>query len=353
MIDFPAFRPHPLLRSGHAQTIFGSLIAGRRLKYGAQRHVVPLDDGDAIVLHDDAPPGWRPTDRVALLVHGLCGSHLSPYVARTASKLNAQGVRTFRMDLRSHGAGIDRARQIGHAGRSEDVGAALARVLSLAPHASAHLIGFSMGANIVLKLAGEFGANPPPNLVGVFAAAPPVDLHFCCDHLRRGWNWIYDGAFTRNLNRHFRAWQVANPQLELPPAPARLRRIFDFDEHITAPHSGYRDAAHYYAEASSGPLLTDIVVPTVILAAEDDPIVPIGCLQRAARSASTQLIVTKHGGHLGYIGARGVDPDSRWLDWRIVDWVLAERTKPARPVLANLFNTPALPLLSPAACRSA
>jgi predicted alpha/beta-fold hydrolase len=353
MIEFPAFRPHPLLRSGHAQTIVGSLAPGRRLEYGAQRHFVPLDDGDAIVLHDDAPPAWRPADRVALLVHGLCGSHLSPYVARTASKLNAQGVRTFRMDLRSHGAGLDRAQRIGHAGRSEDLAAALRMVLALAPQASVHLVGFSMGANIVLKLAGELGANPPANLAGVFAAAPPVDLHFCCDHLRRGWNWIYDGAFTRNLNRHFRAWQTANPQLELPRSPTKLKRIFDFDEHITAPHSGYRDAAHYYAEASSGPLLTEIAVPTVILAAADDPIVPICCLEKVARSPQTQLIITEHGGHLGYIGARSADADSRWLDWRIVDWVLAERVKPARPVLAQLFEMPALPILAPATCRSA
>src|SRR5689334_21883664 len=121
MIEFPAFKPHPLLRSGHAQTIVGSLLGGWLPKYAATQHVVPLDDGDAILLHDDCPASWKPGDRTALFVHGLCGSHGSPYVARAAHKLQARGVRTFRMDLRSHGLGAHHAVQIGHAGRSGDV----------------------------------------------------------------------------------------------------------------------------------------------------------------------------------------------------------------------------------------
>lgn len=351
MIEFPAFKPHPLLRSGHAQTIVGSVVGGRVLQYGAQQHVVPLPDGDAIVLHDDRPANWQPTDRAALFVHGLCGSHRSPYVARTASKLNARGVRTFRMDLRSHGAGIRHSRHIGHAGRSDDVAAALSRILDLCPRAGVHLVGFSMGANIVLKLAAEFGSSTPAHLAGVFAVAPPVDLHFCCDHLRRGWNRLYDRVFSRNLNRHFHAWQAANLQVELPRLKKGLTRIFDFDEQITAPHSGFRDAAHYYAESSSGPLLPHIQLPTVILAAADDPIVPISCLQKVSFSPSTHLVVTKHGGHLGYIGGRSADPDNRWLDWRIVEWVLAER-RPTRQVTAETGRESAPPILAPAVCRS-
>jgi predicted alpha/beta-fold hydrolase len=326
------------------------LLGGWPPKYAAGQHWIALPDGDSVVLHDDCPPTWQPGGRAVLMVHGLGGSHRSPYVARTCAKLNARGVRTFRMDLRAHGAGIAKAAQLGHAGRSHDVAAALERVRELCPQATLHLVGFSMGANIVLKLAAELGPRVPPNLVGLFAAAPPVNLELCCRNLKRGWNFVYDGAFVRNLRRHLRAWRRANPEARFALPAQRLRGVFDFDEYITAPRSGFRDAAHYYSESSCGPLLANIRLPTIILAAADDPVVPVSCFDKLSYSPCTQLVVTEHGGHLGYIGRAGRDTDSRWLDWRIVDWVLAERQSVATP--RKVVTELSAPVLAPAVCRS-
>src|SRR5262245_37992317 len=94
-----SFRPHPLLRGAHAQTLAGVYLPARHSAERAVRRRVELEDGDTLVLHDDCPTGWQPTDRSALLIHGLAGCHQSGYMRRIAGKLVAAGVRAFRMDL--------------------------------------------------------------------------------------------------------------------------------------------------------------------------------------------------------------------------------------------------------------
>jgi predicted alpha/beta-fold hydrolase len=95
----------------------------------------------------------------------------------------------------------------------------------------------------------------------------------------------------------------------------------DFDSLFTAPLSGFVDVHDYYTRASSSPLLGNIAVPTLIITAASDPIVPAVCFERATYSQTTQLLIAPCGGHLGFIAAKNHDPDLRWLDWRIVNWI--------------------------------
>lgn len=314
------FVPHALLRNGHLQTICGNYWPDRWACPHSQRHRVELPDGDALVLHENDPA--IPAVPVAvLLVHGLGGSHASAYVRRTAAKLNQRGIRTFRIDLRGHGEATLTAARPGHAGRSEDVRAAAENIHRRWPELQLAVVGFSLGGNIVLKFAAECSAAPPPWLKKVLAVAPPIDLECCSANLatRRG-RW-YDRLFVQAavkrvtyLHRH-----GVLPG-ELPRRwPSRLR---DFDDCFTAPRSGFRDVADYYARCSSAPHLTAITTPTTILAAADDPIVPAEMFEGREFSAATQFILTSHGGHLGYLGRRSSDADRHWLDWRIVEWVL-------------------------------
>lgn len=322
-VHFPTFRPHPLVPGGHLQTILGCYFFRQPVPYTAAKHVVTLADGDQLVVHDDRPQKWQPGDPVALLVHGLGGSHLSGYMQRGASKLNAHGVRVFRMDLRGCGAGLGLARQLCHAGRSADVGAILHEIRQRCLHSPTVVIGFSMGANMVLKLAGEWGENSPENVLGVMAVSPPVDLHSCCDQIQKTARGFYDRSFLRGLRQYIALRQRSTPNVDTPRFPAGLRGIKDFDSHVTAPLSGFRDADDYYDQASSGPYLTKIRVPTLIVTAVDDPIVPVTTVQKASISDAVKLIVADGGGHLGYVAAKSKDPDCRWLDWRVVEWVLS------------------------------
>jgi predicted alpha/beta-fold hydrolase len=320
-LDFPTFRPHPLLRGGHLQTIVGCYLPWKKIVYQAVQYLVPLEDGDKIALHDDRPADWKPGDPVALLAHGLGGCHLSGYMQRGVIKLGQRGYRVFRMDLRGCGAGFLHARHPIHAGRSEDALAALRFVIGLCPGSPVHVAGFSMGANIVLKMAGELSADVPPELASLMAVAPPIDLIECSRNIQRGTNRIYDQSFVTGLLRHVERRKKAVPGALTRPLSPRPRRLFDFDSQFTAPLAGFADAHDYYARASAGRVLAKIMVPTLILAAASDPIIPVRTFEQASYSPTTEVVIAPCGGHLGFIGRPGVDPDRRWLDWRLVEWI--------------------------------
>ncbi len=313
MPTLPEFIPHPWLRSGNLQTIIGSW--GAVPPERALRHVVTLPDGDQLVLHDDKPPKWHAGDRTSLLVHGLCGSHRSAYLVRIAAKLNSIGVRTFRLDMRGCGAGRALARHPYHSGRSDDLAAALAAIAGWCPGSSTALVAYSLGANAALKLLGECGDRPPGNLDRAIAVCPPVDLAACVRSLARYPARIYDRFFTGLLLEQVHASPTLGELAARIFARQRPTRLVEFDDAFTAPLSGFGDAATYYRRCSAAPLLMNIWVPTTILTASDDPIVPFAPLLAAPRSSQVELLHTGHGGHLGFI-ARGGE---RWMDQVVLD----------------------------------
>jgi predicted alpha/beta-fold hydrolase len=322
MMDVPAFIPHPMLPGGHMQTIAAAYIKGHSRPYRATQHQVDLADGDRLVLHDDIPEGWQQHSRVALLLHGVSGCHGSPYMVRVGGKLNDIGVRTFRMDMRGCGAGARLAQHPGHAGRSEDARDAALRIHELCPDSPLTIIGFSMGGNISLKLAGEVGNQPFATLDSVIAVSPPIDLVVCGENIDAGWNRIYSRSFSRRLVRFIHEQREQMPRLaDLPLRPVPTS-VVEFDDRFTAPLSGFRDVWDYYAQSSAMPRMDDIALPTLIVTAEDDPVIPVEMFHRADLSPSTTLLLTNQGGHGAHIArSKGDDPDRWWMDWRVVDWI--------------------------------
>src|SRR5262249_40366522 len=140
---------------------------------------VLLPDGDRLVLHDSLAEGWKPGRPVALLVHGLSGSHASGYMRRVASLLLRRGVRAIRMDLRGCGRGAALSRKTYNGASSHDVRAAVEHIQRECEASPLALLGFSLGGNIVLKLAGEAVDAPLPQLTCVVVVAPPIDLVRC------------------------------------------------------------------------------------------------------------------------------------------------------------------------------
>jgi predicted alpha/beta-fold hydrolase len=180
------------------QTLAGVYLTTRPIAYRATQHRVAVSDDDAVVLHDDCPAIWRPGHRAALLLHGLSGCHASQYMQRIAAKLNDRGVRTFRKDLRGCGVGISFARRPYHSGRSDDAAAAVRFIGDACPGSPLTIIGFSLGANIVLKLLGELGDSCCGGLDSAVAICPPVELMACSQNLSRWSNRIYDAHFVSN-----------------------------------------------------------------------------------------------------------------------------------------------------------
>ena len=320
--SFPPFRPHALVRGGHAQTLAGAYLPSSRYRYQAEPRKVELADGDRLVLHDDRPSNWRPGDRAALLIHGLGGCHQSGYMQRIAHKLATRGVRAFRIDFRGCGAGAGLARLPYHSGRSEDAAAALEAIARWTDQSPTTLVGFSLGANITLKLLGELAGRPCGSLDSAMAVCPPVDLAACSRQISLRRNRFYDRYFVRCLleqlaDRGRLAPGAAAVEFAEPP-----RSIWQFDNTFTAVVCGFGTAENYYRESSSEPFIAHIRMPTLIVAAADDPLVPCAMFKRLAPPESVRVHITESGGHLGFVGRAGCDPDRRWIDWRVVDWVL-------------------------------
>jgi predicted alpha/beta-fold hydrolase len=280
-----------------------------------------LPDGDALVLHDDQPDDWRPGDPAVLMLHGLAGCHLSPYMVRIARRLNHAGVRSFRMNARAAGDGAALARLPYHAGRSPDVHAALNTVAELCPGSPVLLIGFSLGGVVMIKLAGELGARAPGFWKGLLAVCPPVDLSACVHRLRLRGNRLYDWYFCRLLRGHLRNWQSVNPNAVRHAFKRPPRTLLEFDDEFTAPLGGFESAEHYYRECNPTRFLPTIAVPTTVLAAGNDPLAPASDLLRADVSDAVTRRV-EAGGHLGFFGKRNAD-GRRWLDSFVAAWVKA------------------------------
>src|SRR2546428_6608544 len=166
------FRPLPCLTHPYLQTIVAAKLTWSR-EPPSTTHLVELSDGDTIALEVSTPRGWQPHDLTAVLLHGLCGCHRSPYMQRLARKLWRPGLRAVRMNLRGCGSGRGLAHYPYHSGRSADVLAVLGSLFQGAPASPVILVGFSLGGNIVLKLAGELSQTVPVYLLQVIAICPP------------------------------------------------------------------------------------------------------------------------------------------------------------------------------------
>ena len=310
------------MRNSHVQTICGGLLSARVQFHGTVQRKVQVPDGDLVILHDDQPDAWKHGDLAVILLHGLSGCHGSSYMMRIASKLNARNVRTFRMDHRGCGAGFGLANNPYHAGRVEDLQSAIDAVACLTPESPIALVGFSLSGNLVLRYLGDLSLHHSHNLLRAVAVSPPVDLEFSVRELWKSRIGLqYDWYFTRRLINQIAQSGQWREDLPLAREKRMPRRLYDFDDLFTAPASGFSSAEDYYQFASARDWLDNIRVPTTILASRDDPLVSVEPLLKRNDTLDVTLCLTEHGGHLGFFGRRNRDPDGRWMDWRIVEWL--------------------------------
>lgn len=318
--DFPRFDPHPLLRNGHLQTIVARYMPGPRVRLASTYHEVPLGEGAALSVLESIPETWREGDPAVVMVHGLAGCVRSPYLSRVGLKLYRRGLRVIRMNLRGAGSGYGLSRNFYHGGRSEDPRAVVEWLASRAPGSPIALVGFSLGANVVLKLAGEAADDPLEGFDCVVAANPPIDLRAACEHIRSPRGRIYDRNFIRLLKVEEERLRSAFPDLT-PCDFDRVANLFEFDDVYTAPRNGFRDADEYYARASAAPLIPEIRAPGLVIHAADDPFIPVEPFLTVQFPRQLALELNPYGGHLGYLSRATRGGDHRWLDARIVAWL--------------------------------
>lgn len=320
-IEFPDFIPHPLFRNSHLQTVLSIYVPTKFKPSSGDTRKIRTKDDDTIVIRENTPANWKAGDRIVILNHGLCGSHSSQYVMRVSSKLIDRGFKTIRIDMRGFGDSQLVSRGHMHAGRSDDVESVLDDTRTRYPGSPITVIGFSLGANITLKLLCEYKDGQPVELDSAVAVSPPIDLLQCTLNLQKGLNRFYDRYFASLLSKA--VWRRRKSGIELDDVPIQTlpKRLYDFDDKFTAPAAGFADAVDYYKQCSTHHLLDRISIPTLLLVANDDPIVPIQMYDDCNPSTFVKKLVAKGGGHLGFIAKKSIDPDRRWMDWRIVEWV--------------------------------
>ena len=316
----PPFEPHPWLRGAHSQTIIARYLGGERQRLDATAHQVRLPDGDRLLVLETVPPEWASPRPTAVLVHGLAGTADGSYMVRVAKRLLCQGIRVVRVNLRNAGDGFGLARGIYHAGRSDDIREIVRWLDARTSGSPIGLIGFSLGANLVLKLAAEAASEPLPTLSCVLAANPPIDLAASARLIQRPENRLYDWNFVRWMRRMVRQLHDRFPDLG-PVELNGVQTLYDFDDRYTAPRNGYGTADDYYRRCSLSTALAQIQVPGLIVHALDDPFVTSEPLLKAERPDSLLVELVPHGGHLGYLSRRPWEGDRRWLDARLATWL--------------------------------
>lgn len=332
----PPFTPHRWVSGGHLQTVL-SLQAKDLRPLSPVLRWVNLGDGDRLAMQDDKPATWRTGDPSLLVIHGLCGCSESPYMLRFASRFTNQGVRVFRLNLRGCGVGLGAAAQITHAGRSNDVIAALAMIADLTEQGPISAIGVSLGGNQLLRafgltapvaeasnpLAQEQASSELPawyqRIHRIAAVSPPIDLAKCSDNMQRLSLRPYNRYFIRHLLQRvpdaIRGNKNVAKALVKPP-----RTMRELDDLLTAPLAGYSDALDYYENTAAKRVIDRVQVPALLLAATNDPIVPVACFDHAARNHwpdHIRLVITRCGGHVGFIG-RG--EQRHWMDGLLDRW---------------------------------
>lgn len=306
------FRPAWWLPGPHSQTLWAALA--RRVRRPPLRwEVFGLPDGDFVeVAWVDRPvPNGAPT---VLVLHGLAGSVESPHVLGLVAALADAGSRVGAFHFRGCGRLPNRTEVGYHSGKTDDPRHVLQELRRRHPGPLA-TVGFSLGANVVLKMLGEDGDQSVVDVAAV--VSPPLRLDLCADRMEQGFSRFYQTALVVQLRRYLRAKARAGVPIDL----SRLKGVWTFrafDDAITAPQHGFADSADYYARASSRPFLPQIAVPTLIVHALDDPFFTPAVLPEPHEvPACVALEVEARGGHVGFVEGRLPLRGRSYVDTRV------------------------------------
>ncbi len=341
MVDDPApglpewlfpFEPCRGLSNGHLQTIAGNFLPRPAFRLAAVSETVEVDpaDNSRVLCHCHWQTEPERAKRLTVvLVHGLEGSSDSRYIQGIAARAWTAGWNVVRMNMRTCGGTETLTPTLYHSGLSGDVGMVVRHYAERFGLERVALVGYSMGGNLVLKLAGEWGSRPP--LSAVAAVCPAIDLAPGADALHKPLNRGYEWRFLRDLMaRYARKAKLFPGIYATRKAIGPVRSIRQFDNKIVARYWGFRDADDYYDRAAAARVVDKIAVPTLILHAQDDPFIRLLPETRAKLLANPHIafVETRHGGHCAYL-SRDPGNEIHWAEATVMRFL--HRREPPRP----------------------
>jgi len=311
------FKPFPLLSGRHTQTITAFFLAIQRHPPSITRFV-HLEDGTKVLMEVTTPLGWDEKTPTVVIVHGFLGSHKSSYSVRLAKKLVRRGVRSIRLNLRGCGNRSEYVSQMCRVESSDAVWQVLKEIKRETPYSSLIVIGFSLGGNIILKMGGERGKDLLNVVNKIIAINPPIDIH--ASILLVSKNKIYERFFIRALKVEGKYLYKPFKGM-LPFKTSKSMSISEFNRAYVIPQMGFSNTEDYYAACSSGHLIPSIRVPSHILCARDDPFVDCSIFDTIQVPNNVDILITEHGGHLGYLGVPGQIGGFHWMYFILFQWI--------------------------------
>ena len=315
----------PILRNPHILTILGN-FAVRNLdtrRFPIEERLYQTDPEARVLVHQQLPDVPAVAD--ILMVHGLEGSSNAGYIRSMSQVALEHGYAVHRTNMRSCGGTESLCKTMYHAGLTCDT-LSLIRQIRAENSRPVYLIGYSLGGNVSLKLAGELGQQAEGLLDGVIAISTPIDLAASVRKMSRRENWVYEARFVKRLKERIRRRAESMPGVYDIEALAKCRTVYEFDDKITAPFFGFGTADNYYRTQSSNQFLDRIRIPALLIQAKDDPLIPFEIFDHPAIRANRhiKLVAVDHGGHLGFISKR---PPRFWVDRAVLHWLAGIRNQ--------------------------
>jgi uncharacterized protein len=326
--DKAAFTPRRFLRGGHVQTV-ASFLMPRRLRLPvSEERLVEVAPGVKVLCQCNWQPD-RTTALTVIVVHGLEGSSDSQYSRGIADKALRAGMNAIRYNQRNCGGTNRLAPVLYHSGLSTDIEAVAREVIARDRISKLALVGFSMGGNLVLKLAGEWGRNAPKEFCAVAACSPALDLAASANALHEPQNRIYETYFLWALRRRMLEKARLFPGQFDVNRLRGIRSLREFDDKVTAHYCGFAGVDDYYDRASAAHVVGEIAVPTLILHAANDPFIRVtaGTRKKILANPNITFMESADGGHCAFLGERngagGSDghDDGYWAESMIVNFL--------------------------------
>lgn len=287
----------------------------------SEERLFQVDPESRILGHCHWQAGKRRDVPVIAIVHGLEGSSDSNYVCGIAEKAFHRGYHAVRLNQRNCGGTEALTPTLYNSGMSGDYRAVLEELANGDGFEQIFFAGYSMGGNLVTKMAGEYSAAAPSALRGVCVVCPAMDLGACADALERRDNFFYQRHFVKGLMSRFARKTKLFPKRYSPNGIGPVRSVREFDDKITAPHFGFRDAQDYYDAVGAKNVVAQVRVPMLMITAQDDPFVPYELFLRAnpVQNPAIRFISPECGGHCGFISNTS-GAERFWAEQRIVEF---------------------------------
>jgi uncharacterized protein len=317
------FIPYSLIRHPHAMT-----LAPRWWPRHGLLREIPTEPRLFTVAPDTRILGYCHWQRESkrsptlILVHGLEGCSESHYMRGIATKAWLAGFNAIRINQRNCGGTEHETPTLYHSGLSGDLIAIATELADKDGLDRLWFAGYSMGGNLVLRMAGEMSAAFPP-LQGAMAVCPNIDPAACVTALEERRNWIYHRHFLRSMQARLRRKAALFHDRFDVTGLSSIRTLRAFDDAYTAPDGGFLNAADYYERVGAHHVLERIAVPTLILTAQDDPFIPYRIFGTPAlgRNSSIHFIAPQHGGHCGFLQRPRSGEDVFWAENRLIEFM--------------------------------